>query len=317
MTALRLGTRGSLLALTQSRTVAQAVERASGRSVSLVTIQTTGDRRLDRPLSQIGGKGLFTKELDVALLEGSIDFAVHSLKDLPTEVEEGLEVAVIPEREDPRDVLIGPDGGGAISLSSLPAGARVGTSSLRRRALCLAFRPDLRVTDLRGNLDTRIRKVDEGEVEAILVAGAGVRRLGLTRRIGDWVEGGAWLPAPGQGALGVVTRAGDGETAAALAPLHHSDTARAVRAERALLHALEGGCQVPVGALAIPFGDRIRLRGVVASPDGRRVVVGEGTGEAGSPEALGRAVAADMVSRGADAILDEVRSSAPRPSATP
>ncbi len=317
MTTLRLGTRGSLLALTQSRTVAQAVERASGRSVSLVTIQTTGDRRLDRPLSQIGGKGLFTKELDVALLEGSIDFAVHSLKDLPTEVEEGLEVAVIPEREDPRDVLIGPDGGGAISLSSLPAGARVGTSSLRRRALCLAFRPDLQVADLRGNLDTRIRKVDEGEVEAILVAGAGVRRLGLTRRIGDWVEGGAWLPAPGQGALGVVTRAGDRDTAAALAPLHHPVTARAVRAERALLHALEGGCQVPVGALAIPFGDRIRLRGVVASPDGRRVVVGEGTGEAGSPEALGRAVAADMVSRGADSILDEVRSSAPRPSAAP
>jgi hydroxymethylbilane synthase len=313
MTTLRLGTRGSLLALTQSRTVAAAVERASGRPVSLVTIQTTGDQRLDRPLSQIGGKGLFTRELDVALLEGSIDFAVHSLKDLPTGMEEGLTVAIIPEREDPRDVLIGPEGGPPLSLSSLPAGARVGTSSLRRRALCLAFRPDLRVENLRGNLDTRIRKVDEGEVEAILVAGAGVRRLGLGRRIGEWVEAGAWLPAPGQGALGVVTRTGDRETIEALAPLHHESTALAVRAERALLHELEGGCQVPVGALAIPFGDRIRLRGVVASPDGRRVVLGEGTGDAGAPEMLGRQVALEMVARGADAILDEVRSVAPRP----
>lgn len=312
MSMLRLGTRGSLLALTQSRTVAAAVERASGRTVSLVTIQTTGDRRLDRPLSQLGGKGLFTKELDVALLEGSIDFAVHSLKDLPTSMEEGLTVSVIPEREDPRDVLIGPEGATPLSLAALPAAARVGTSSLRRRALCLAFRPDLRVENLRGNLDTRIRKVDEGEVDAILVAGAGVRRLGMTKRIGDWVEGGAWLPAPGQGALGVVTRVGDGETASALAPLHHEPTALAVRAERALLHQLEGGCQVPVGALAIPFGDRLRLRGVVASPDGRRVVVGEGTGEAGTPEALGRQVALEMVARGADAILDEVRSALPR-----
>lgn len=312
MTTLRLGTRGSLLALTQSRTVAAAVERASGRPVSLVTIQTTGDQRLDRPLSQIGGKGLFTKELDVALLEGTIDFAVHSLKDLPTGMEEGLAVAVIPEREDPRDVLIGPEGGPALSLSALPPGSRVGTSSLRRRALCLAFRPDLRVENLRGNLDTRIRKVDEGGIEAILVAGAGVRRLGMARRIGEWVEGGAWLPAPGQGALGVVAREGDLETTRALEPLHHEATALAVRAERALLHQLEGGCQVPVGALAIPFGDRIRLRGVVASPDGRRVVVGEGTGAAAAPESLGRQVALQMVARGADAILDEVRSAAPR-----
>lgn len=311
MTPLRLGTRGSLLALTQSRTVAAAVEQVSGRRVSLVTISTVGDQRLDRPISQIGGKGLFTRELDVALLEGEIDFAVHSLKDLPTEMEEGLSLALIPEREDPRDVLIGAEGGSPVSLTGLPPGARVGTSSLRRRALCLAFRPDLSVVELRGNLDTRIRKVDQEEVDAIVVAGAGVRRLGLGRRIGDWLEGGAWLPAPGQGALGVVARTGDEVTASALAPLQHEPTALAVRAERALLQALEGGCQVPVGALAIPYGDRIRLRGVVASPDGRRVVLGEGTSGADAPEVLGRAVAADMVARGAETILDEVRSARP------
>lgn len=309
MTELRLGTRGSLLAMTQSQTVADALARASGRSVRLVTIQTTGDVRLDRPLSQLGAKGLFTRELDEALLENRVDLAVHSLKDLPTADTEGLAVSTIPVREDPRDVLIGPEGAEGISLSALPAGATVGTSSLRRRALILAFRPDLSVENLRGNLDTRIRKVDEGVVDAIVVAGAGVRRLGLSRRIGDWVEGGAWLPAPAQGALGIVIRAGDEETRAALEPLHDEDTARSVRAERALLHTVEGGCQVPVGALAIPFGPRIRLRGVVASPDGRQVVLAEGTGEADDPEALGRRVGEDLLSRGAGVILEQLRNS--------
>jgi len=308
MTELRLGTRGSLLAMTQSQTVADALSRASGRPVRLVTIQTTGDVRLDRPLSQLGAKGLFTRELDEALLEGRIDLAVHSLKDLPTADTEGLAVATIPVREDPRDVLIGPEGKQGISLASLPPGASVGTSSLRRRALLLAFRPDIRVENLRGNLDTRIRKVDEGVVDVIVVAGAGVRRLGLGRRIGDWVEGGAWLPAPAQGALGIVTRSDDAATRGALSPLHHEETARAVRAERAMLHTVEGGCQVPVGALAIPFGPRIRLRGVVASPDGRQVVIGEATGAAEDPEELGRMVGEQLLERGAGVILEQLRS---------
>jgi len=312
MTELRLGTRGSLLAMTQSQTVADALSKVSGRPVRLVTIQTTGDVRLDRPLSQLGAKGLFTRELDEALLEDRIDLAVHSLKDLPTADTEGLAVATIPVREDPRDVLIGPEGKQGISLASLAPGATVGTSSLRRRSLLLAFRPDIRVENLRGNLDTRIRKVDEGVVDVIVVAGAGVRRLGLGRRIGDWVEGGAWLPAPAQGALGIVTRVDDGRTRDALAPLHDEETARAVRSERAMLHTVEGGCQVPVGALAIPFGPRIRLRGVVASPDGRQVVIGEATGAAADPEALGRIVGEQLLSRGADVILEQLRS-APGP----
>lgn len=310
MTKLRLGTRGSLLALTQSRGVARDLEERTGVEVEIEVIHTTGDLRLDRPLSEIGGKGLFTKELDVALIEGRIDFAVHSLKDLPTLMDPSLAVASIPVREDPRDVLIGPAGSRAVTLSSLPPGAVVGTSSLRRRALTLAFRPDLQVTSIRGNLDTRLRKVDEGEVDAILLAGAGIRRVGWTDRIHEWIEGGAWLSAPGQGALGIVARSDDPEVAHILSHLHDPPTAAAVTAERALLHELEGGCQVPIGSLATVFGDQLRLRGVVASPDGTRVVVAESTGPSAEPDLLGRRVAELLLHRGAGGILDAVRSEA-------
>lgn len=307
-TPLRLGTRGSLLALTQSRTVKSALE-SRGRTVVLEVIQTTGDREQGSPLSQIGGKGLFTRELDLALLDGRVDFAVHSLKDLPTEPEPGLSLAAVPEREDARDVLIGPEGV-AVSLGTLAAGARVGTSSLRRQALGRAFRPDLRVTDVRGNLDTRIAKVDRGEYDAIIVAAAGVRRLGLWERVGEALERTSWPPAPGQGALGLVARADDADTIGALGELEHAPTRAAVTAERALLAALGGGCQVPIGALGLPYESGLRLWGVVASPDGTRVVRADRTGRLGEPEALGVEVAGILAGRGAADILASIPSSA-------
>jgi len=312
---LRLGTRGSLLALTQSRWVASELERIAGAQVELQVIRTTGDDIVDRPLSEIGGKGLFTQELDRALMEGDIDFAVHSLKDLPTELHPDLVVAAVPEREDARDALVGPQGT-TVSLSTLPDGATVGTSSLRRGALVLAHRPELRVVNIRGNVDTRLRKVDAGEVDALVMAAAGLRRLGLSARISDWLGGGGWLSAPAQGALGVVTRAEDPSVRERVELLGHPPTTAAVTAERALLNSLDGGCQVPVGALAIPFGDSLRLRGVVASPDGRQVVLAEATGSAHDPMGLGRGVAAQLVERGAEEILVAVRGR-PSPLASP
>lgn len=304
-TPLRLGTRGSTLALTQSRWVKSLLEASSGRSVELEIIQTTGDKRQDVPLPEIGGKGLFTKELDRALVDGRIDLAVHSLKDLPTEMEPALAVSCIPEREDPRDVLIGPEGR-ATTLEGLPEGAVLGTSSLRRRALALAFRSDLEVQSIRGNLDTRIRKVDEGVCDALVVAAAGVRRLGAEDRVGQWLERTSWLPAPGQGALGIVTRSDDDATIDLLRPHHDDAASRAVRAERALLAELEGGCQVPIGALGLPYEGGLRLWGMVASPDGRRVVRNDLTGTADDPESLGRRLARTLLDRGAGPLLAEL-----------
>ncbi|MDE2772320.1 MAG: hydroxymethylbilane synthase [Gemmatimonadota bacterium] len=305
MSALRLGTRGSPLALTQSALVREALG-VRGLEVEVDVIQTTGDRDRSTALSRIGGKGLFTKELDLALLEERIDFAVHSLKDLPTEGEPGLALAVVPEREDPRDVLIGPGGRtGRTTLDGLARGSRVGTSSLRRRALARAFRPDWEVDDIRGNLDTRIGKVDRGEWDAIVVAAAGVRRLGLWNRVGEALERTAWLPAPGQGALGLVTRADDRATRNALDPLDHPLSRAAVRAERAVLAALGGGCQTPVGALGLTYEGGIRLWGLVASVDGKRVVRGDLTGGIGDPESLGLGLADLLRRRGADELLEE------------
>ena len=305
MSALRLGTRGSPLALTQSALVREALG-ARGLEVEVEVIQTTGDRDRSTALSRIGGKGLFTKEIDLALLEERIDFAVHSLKDLPTEGEPGLALAVVPEREDPRDVLIGPGGRTArTTLDGLARGSRVGTSSLRRRALARAFRPDWEVDDIRGNLDTRIGKVDRGEWDAIVVAAAGVRRLGLWSRVGEALERTAWLPAPGQGALGLVTRADDRATRSALDPLDHPLSRAAVQAERAVLAALGGGCQTPVGALALTYDRGIRLWGLVASVDGKRVVRGDLTGGIEDPENLGLGLADLLRRRGADELLEE------------
>lgn len=304
--SLVLGTRGSTLALTQSGLVKQALEDL-GHQVRVEIIQTTGDRDQVSALSRIGGKGLFTKELDLALLEGRIDFAVHSLKDLPTELEAGIALAAVPEREDPRDVLIGPRAKRpAPTLQGLSAGSRLGTSSLRRRALARAFRPDLRIENVRGNLDTRIAKVDRGEYDAILVAAAGVRRLGLWGRVAEALERTAWLPAPGQGALGLVARADDGVVQRALFALDHRASRVAVRAERALLAALGGGCQTPVAALGMPYDSGLRLWGLVASPDGSRVVRADADGLLEDPEGLGGEVAELLVRRGAAEVLNAV-----------
>lgn len=309
---LRLGTRGSLLALTQSRGVAAALEARSDVRVEVEVIRTTGDRERERPLPEIGGKGLFTRELDHALLDGDIDLAVHSLKDLPTDMEPGLVVACVPEREDPRDALVGPEGS-AVTLESLPAGATLGTSSVRRRALALAFRPDLGVESIRGNVDTRIRKVDEGVCDALVVAAAGLRRLGLADRASELLERTSWLPAPGQGALGIVTRRGDARVEACLRPIADAEAAITVRAERALLAQLEGGCQVPIGALGLPYDGGLRLWGLVASLNGDRVVRADLTGDADTPEELGRRVAALLRQRGADVLLAEVEDAATPP----
>ena len=306
MPQLRLGTRGSTLALTQSGLVKSALE-AMGHQVTMEVIQTTGDREQTTALSKIGGKGLFTRELDVALLEGRIDFAVHSLKDLPTEFEVGIALAAVPEREDPRDVLVGPQGVTITpSIQTLPPGARLGTSSLRRRALASAFRPDLDIVNIRGNLDTRIAKVDRGEFDAIVVAAAGVRRLGLWHRVAEALERTAWLPAPGQGALGIVARAGDQAVGSALSPLSHAPSWIAVRAERAMLAALGGGCQMPIAALGVPYDAGLRLWGLVASPDGMRVVRADATGTLEQPEALGIEVARILDERGAGEVLQSI-----------
>ncbi len=242
----------------------------------------------------------------MALLDDRIDFAVHSLKDLPTDPEAGLMLAAVPEREDPRDVLIGPSSRTSpATLRGLRRGARVGTSSLRRRALARAFRSDWEVDNIRGNLDTRIAKVDRGEWDAIVVAAAGVRRLGLWHRVGEALERTAWLPAPGQGALGLLTRSDDPRTARALQTLDHPPSRVAVHAERALLAALGGGCQTPLGALGLPFDRGLRLWALVASLDGTRVVRGDLTGRLEDPEGLGRKLAERLAGRGGSELLQE------------
>lgn len=300
---LRLGTRGSLLATTQSGWVADRIRAATGRDVELVHVKTVGDQEQDRPLSEIGGQGLFTRELDRALLDDLVDLAVHSLKDLPTSFAEGLTLAAVPEREDPRDVLIAPSGGPS-TLAELPEGASLGTSSLRRQALALAFRPDLEVLPIRGNLDTRIAQVDDGRFHATLLAAAGVRRLGWGERISEFMDSGAWLPAPGQGALAVVVRTERlVDHAAWIQALDHSPTRSAVAAERAILHTLQAGCQLPVGALGLAYGGGLRLRALVASPDGRRLVRADATGAIEDAVALGARVAKMLIDRGADDIL--------------
>ena len=302
MASLTLGTRGSLLALTQSRTTKAELEADGSVRVALEIIRTTGDVRIDEPLPEIGGKGLFTQELDEALLDGRVDLAVHSLKDLPTELPDGLCLAATPLRVDPRDVLVGPKGE-RTTLASLKKGAVVGTSSLRRAALLKSFRPDVEPRNIRGNVDTRLGKVDDGQYDAVILAGAGLMRLGLEDRALEWLERTAWLPAPGQGVLGVVTRTDDAKTRALVERLNDAPTRSAVRAERALLESLGGGCQVPVGALGMPYEGGLRLWGLVASTDGSRVVRGDVTGTAAEPVELGIRLADLLREQGAGTIL--------------
>ena len=305
MTVPRLGTRGSLLALTQSKWVAAALETNGGPRVEIEVIRTVGDERLDLPLHEISGQGVFTRELDEALLSDRVQLAVHSLKDLPTTLREGLCIAATPARVDPCDVLVGPEGS-PTTLATLKKDTVVGTSSLRRMALLQAFRRDVTPCAIRGNVDTRLRKLDEGEFDAIILAAAGLTRLGLARRVSERLERTAWLPAPGQGALAIVTRSEDSETRRWVGALNDPDSFAAVSAERMFLEALGGGCQVPIGALGVPYARKLRLWGLVASPDGRRVVRGDLTGSLSDPQALGRALADLLRDRGAEAILAEL-----------
>jgi hydroxymethylbilane synthase len=298
---LRIGTRGSALALWQARHVAELLRPLAGaRGVELVEVQTTGDKDRSRPLSQLGGIGLFTKEVQQAVLDGRADVAVHSLKDLPTIPVAGLTLGAVPARGPVGDVFVSRRYG---SLEALPAGAVVGTGSLRRRAQLLHRRPDLRTAELRGNVETRLRKLDAEGLDAIILAQAGLERLGLGGHVREVLDRGWMLPAVGQGALGLECRAEDGEVLELLGGLNDGPTRQAVLAERALLAGLGGGCLVPIGAHAEVSAGRLTLRAAVLSPDGVRRVGGEIAGEAGRCEELGKELAEEMLGRGAGEVL--------------
>jgi hydroxymethylbilane synthase len=313
---VRIGTRSSELALRQARLVQDALTALDVAS-ELVTYRTLGDKRLDEPLSTIGAKGLFTKELETDLRKGKTDLAVHSLKDLPTDSPDGLLVAAVLEREDPRDALVLNHRILGESLADLPSGSRVGTSSLRRRAQLLAARPDLEVAELRGNVPTRLKKIDEGRVHAAILAAAGLHRLGATQHITCYLDVPAWLPAAGQGAIAVQTRGDDERTRAMAASMNHAATMIAVQAERAFLQALEGGCQVPIGALAVASDDGVTLHGMIASIDGGTVVRGSITLDAASPELSGVRLANLLRGEGASEILEGLRRANHLPSPQP
>jgi hydroxymethylbilane synthase len=305
-TRLRIGTRRSDLATWQAEMVsAQIRALPDGPEAELVFIKTEGDRITDVPLHAVPGKAFFTKEIEAALLDGTVDLAVHSLKDLATVMPDGLAIAAVLEREDPRDALLTLDGK---RFADLPTGARVGTSSLRRRAQLARWRPDVTITDLRGNVPTRIRKLEDGAYDAIVLAAAGVRRLELTERVSELLPIDRVLPAVSQGAVAVQIRADDAETHRWLTPLNHAPTRTATDAERAVLRALEGGCQVPVAALAEVNDEELALRGLVCALDGRAAVEGTALGTTREAEALGHQLAVDLAARGGTEILAAIRS---------
>ncbi len=295
---LVIASRGSQLALWQARWVAARLKEA-GHESRIDIIKTTGDKITDVPLAKVGGKGLFTKEIEEALIDGRADLAVHSLKDLPTELPAGLVLAAVPEREDPRDALIGK------RLGEIPPNATVGTSSLRRAAQLLYARPDLKVEAVRGNLDTRLRKLDQGQYAAILLAAAGLKRLGWQDRIAEILAPEVMCPAVGQGALAIETRA-QGAGFDAVQALDHAATHAAVTAERALLAKLEGGCQVPIGAHAVVDGGRLHMVAIVAAPDGKELVRGQAEGAQQEAEEIGRGLGAELLDRGASKILEGI-----------
>lgn len=303
--AVRIGSRGSKLALWQANHVRDLLAaRYPEANISIVIIKTTGDKILDQSLSKIGGKGLFTKEIEDALLKRKIDLAVHSLKDLPTSLPAGLRIGAITRREDVRDALLTVNG--VSSVRALSVEARVGTSSLRRRAQLLRIRPDLRIEDLRGNLDTRVAKLKRGEYDAIMLAFAGLRRLGLGLEHAHPVPLTQILSAVGQGALAIETRVNDEQTNRMARALHHSATAAAVTAERALLAGLGGGCQVPIAAHARVLRGELKLRALVASVDGTHVVAGSARGRAKEAAAVGQRLARRLIAKGAGEILREI-----------
>lgn len=301
---LLIGSRGSALALWQSEhTAALLRERHLGLAVEILIIVTTGDSILDAPLSRIGGKGLFTKEIEEALLDGRVDLAVHSLKDLPTTLPAGLALGAVLSRHEPSDALISARGE---HFADLPSGARIGTSSLRRRAQVLHARPDLVVESIRGNVPTRIMRAAADDMDAVILARAGVERLGLGVHITEILSAELLLPAPGQGAIGIEIRGGDTRVQRLLAGLQDPVTRCAVDAERAFLQALGGGCQVPVGALARVDGADIHLDGMVADTDGVRLLRGRRFGRADDPASVGEQLAQELIGLGAEEILAEV-----------
>jgi hydroxymethylbilane synthase len=297
MPRIRIGSRGSRLALIQARAVVDALHRARPDvSTEIEIIHTAGDREIDLPLDRIGGIGVFIKEIEQALVEGKIDLAVHSMKDVPTSLPEGLVLAATTERADPRDVLVAK---AASSLETLPPGATVATGSLRRRSQLLASRPDLRVEDLRGNVGTRLEKLDRSSWDAIVLAAAGLLRLNLASRIAAYLPLESMLPAVGQGALALEIRDDDEKTREQVLALNHEPTARAVRCERAFLERLGGGCQVPIAAHASAVSGALLLRGYVGSVDGSRHLKGELSSDLESAERLGVELAESMLERGA------------------
>jgi len=301
---IRIATRKSALALWQAEHVKARLEHAHpGLKVSLVPMVSRGDKLLDAPLAKIGGKGLFVKELETALLENQADIAVHSMKDVPMDFPEGLGLYCICEREDPRDAFVSNT---YASLDALPAGSVVGTSSLRRQAQLLARRPDLKIQFLRGNVNTRLAKLDAGDYDAIILAAAGLIRLGFESRIRASISAEDSLPAGGQGAVGIECRSADSEIHALLAPLHHRDTAVRVTAERALNKHLNGGCQVPIACYALLEGEQLWLRGLVGQPDGSQLLRAEQRASSADAEQLGVAVAEALLAQGAAAILQAV-----------
>ena len=301
---IRIATRKSPLALWQAHFVQSRLQQLYPQlRVELLPMSTKGDKILDSPLAKVGGKGLFVKELEQAILAGDADIAVHSMKDVPVEFPDGLGLSIICERDDPRDAFVSSR---FSSLAELPAGSRIGTSSLRRQCQLRASRPDLQILDLRGNVNSRLAKLDGGEYDAILLAAAGLKRLGLQERITTLLPPEQSLPANGQGAVGIECRLDDDELLTLLAPLEHLPTRQRVLAERAMNRALQGGCQVPIGAYAELEGDQLWLRGLVGSPDGRQILHAECRGAASEPEALGQALADQLLAQGAARLLTEV-----------
>ena len=301
---IRIGTRASALALWQAEWVKSELEKKyPGMIVSLTKIKTTGDKILDVPLAKVGGKGLFVKEIEEAMLANEIDIAVHSMKDVPTFFPDGLHLACITKREDARDALLTRNN---VKFKDLPKGANVGTSSLRRQAQLMGVRPDFVIHQLRGNVDTRIRKLKEGQYDAIILAAAGVKRLGLAENVSEYIDPEISLPAIGQGALGIECRVDDRELNDMISFFNHADTRTAVTGERSLLRRLEGGCQVPIACYGQMINGTLKLVGLVGSVDGKRIIKDSIEGAPDQAEKLGKTLAEKLLSQGADVILREV-----------
>jgi hydroxymethylbilane synthase len=299
---LRIATRKSPLALWQAEEVSRLLKKFHpDLEIELVTMTTQGDKILDTPLAKIGGKGLFVKELEVGMLEGKADIAVHSMKDVPMAFPDGLHLSVVLEREDPTDAFVSNT---YESLADLPLNAKVGTCSLRRQTQLKEARPDIEILDLRGNVNTRLAKLDNGDYDAIILASAGLKRLGFDDRIKECISSDKSLPAIGQGAIGIECRRDDAAINELLAPLNHPETALRVSAERAQNSRLNGGCQVPIGGFAELIGDKIRLRGLIGFPDGSKIFRSEKEGNHDEAEALGVAVAEDLLAQGGNEVLE-------------